>query len=30
VEKRIQRLEQKVEAHGAVVPGGAATLRGTR
>ncbi|MBT2790671.1 ubiquinone biosynthesis accessory factor UbiJ [Paraburkholderia strydomiana] len=30
VEKRIQRLERKVEAHGAVVPGGAATLRGTR
>jgi ubiquinone biosynthesis protein UbiJ len=30
VEKRIQRLEQKVEAHGADMPGGAATLRGTR
>jgi ubiquinone biosynthesis protein UbiJ len=30
VEKRIERLEQKVEARGADVPGGAATLRGTR
>jgi len=30
VEKRIQRLEQKVEARGAVAPGSAATLRGTR
>ncbi|MEA3130267.1 MAG: ubiquinone biosynthesis accessory factor UbiJ [Paraburkholderia sp.] len=30
VEKRIERLEQKVEARGAHVPGGAATLRGTR
>lgn len=30
VEKRIERLEQKVEACGANAPGGAATLRGTR
>ncbi|MFL6686780.1 SCP2 domain-containing protein [Paraburkholderia graminis] len=30
VEKRIQRLEQKVEARGAAAPGSAATLRGTR
>jgi ubiquinone biosynthesis protein UbiJ len=30
VEKRIERLEQKVEARGAHAPGGAATLRGTR
>ncbi|SMG41815.1 ubiquinone biosynthesis accessory factor UbiJ [Paraburkholderia susongensis] len=30
VEKRIERLEQKVEARGANAPGGAATLRGTR
>ncbi|WP_345812848.1 SCP2 sterol-binding domain-containing protein [Paraburkholderia sp. PREW-6R] len=30
VEKRIERLEQKVEAHGANASGGAATSRGTR
>ncbi|HWT38257.1 MAG TPA: sterol-binding protein, partial [Paraburkholderia sp.] len=30
VEKRIERLEQKVEARGADAPGGAATSRGTR
>ncbi|HZZ10807.1 MAG TPA: SCP2 sterol-binding domain-containing protein [Paraburkholderia sp.] len=30
VEKRIERLEQKVEARGAHAPGGAATSRGTR
>jgi len=30
VEKRIERLEQKVEARGAGAPGGAATSRGTR
>jgi ubiquinone biosynthesis protein UbiJ len=30
VEKRIERLEQKVEARGANAPGGAATSRGTR
>jgi len=30
VEKRLQRLEQKVEARGAIAPGGAATSRGTR
>ncbi|CAH2930693.1 MAG: Ubiquinone biosynthesis protein UbiJ [uncultured Paraburkholderia sp.] len=30
VEKRIQRLEQKVEARGAAAPGSAATSRGTR
>ncbi|MGF6966166.1 ubiquinone biosynthesis protein UbiJ [Paraburkholderia sp. WC7.3g] len=30
VEKRIERLEQKVEARGAQAPGGAATSRGTR
>jgi ubiquinone biosynthesis accessory factor UbiJ len=30
VEKRVERLEQKVEAHGAQSPGGAATSRGTR
>ncbi|RDK00572.1 ubiquinone biosynthesis accessory factor UbiJ [Paraburkholderia lacunae] len=30
VEKRLERLEQKVEARGAGASGGAATLRGTR
>ena len=30
VEKRLERLEQKVEARGANTPGGAATSRGTR
>ena len=30
VEKRIERLEQKVDARGASAPGGAATSRGTR
>ncbi len=30
VEKRVERLEQKVEARGADAPGGAATSRGTR
>jgi ubiquinone biosynthesis protein UbiJ len=30
VEKRIERLEQKVEARGANAPGGAAMSRGTR
>ncbi|MGF6871961.1 ubiquinone biosynthesis accessory factor UbiJ [Paraburkholderia sp. MM5477-R1] len=30
VEKRIERIEQKVEARGAQTPGGAATSRGTR
>ncbi|WGS50381.1 SCP2 sterol-binding domain-containing protein [Paraburkholderia sp. D15] len=30
VEKRVERLEQKVEARGAHAPGGAATSRGTR
>jgi ubiquinone biosynthesis protein UbiJ len=30
VEKRIERLEQKVEARGVNAPGGAATSRGTR
>jgi ubiquinone biosynthesis protein UbiJ len=30
VEKRIERLEQKVDARGADMPGGAATSRGTR
>jgi ubiquinone biosynthesis accessory factor UbiJ len=30
VEKRIERIEQKVEARGANAPGGAATSRGTR
>jgi ubiquinone biosynthesis protein UbiJ len=30
VEKRLERLEQKVEARGAHAPGGAATSRGTR
>jgi ubiquinone biosynthesis protein UbiJ len=30
VEKRIERLQQKVEARGADAPGGAATSRGTR
>ena len=30
VEKRVERLEQKVEARGAGAPGGAATSRGTR
>jgi ubiquinone biosynthesis protein UbiJ len=30
VEKRIERIEQKVEARGAAAPGGAATSRGTR
>ncbi|MFL9873367.1 ubiquinone biosynthesis accessory factor UbiJ [Paraburkholderia megapolitana] len=29
-EKRVERLEQKVEAHGASAPGGAAKSRGTR
>ena len=29
-EKRVERLEQKVEAHGASASGGAATSRGTR
>jgi ubiquinone biosynthesis protein UbiJ len=30
VEKRLERLEKKVEARGANAPGGAATSRGTR
>jgi ubiquinone biosynthesis accessory factor UbiJ len=30
VEKRVERLEQKVRAHGAEAPGSAATSRGTR